>query len=221
MDLFSHTHSSENNRASFDAARIETPTPGITLLKGLADSEQCLNLIHSISQHAEFRHMMTPMGHATQVAMSNCGDYGWTSSASGYGYLKNDPLNQQPWPALPAYFLQLAQDAMQLSTLTSFTPNSCLINRYDIGMQMGRHQDKDEQDLSQPIVSISLGLSAVFQIFRQGRNGDKLELLLEDGDVLIMHGPARHYYHGIKPIKADVLQPMLKMRHNLTLRKAI
>lgn len=221
MDLFSHTHLDVNNSASFGASRIETPTQGITLLKGLADSAKCLNLIDHIAQHAEFRHMMTPMGHATQVAMSNCGDYGWTSSASGYGYRKYDPLNHQPWPALPAYFLQLVRHAMQLSTLQSFSPNSCLINRYDIGMQMGAHQDKDEQDLSQPIVSISLGLSAVFQIFRQGRHGEKLELLLEDGDVLIMHGPARHYYHGIKPIKADVLQPKLQMRHNLTLRRAI
>jgi len=221
VDLFSPKYSNENNLASFDQRRIETPTQGITLIKGLANSSQCLELIHHIEQQAEFRNMMTPMGHRTQVAMSNCGQYGWTSSAFGYAYLKYDPLTKQPWPALPEYFLQLSQQAMELSSLPAFLANSCLINRYDVGMQMGHHQDKDERDLSQPIVSISLGLSAVFQVFRDGRNGNKLDILLEDGDVLIMHGPARQFYHGIKPIKHDALQPNLTTRYNLTLRRAI
>jgi alkylated DNA repair protein (DNA oxidative demethylase) len=221
MDLFSQPPINGGKQSSFDSSRIETPSPGITLIKGLADSARCIELITDITQIAEFRHMLTPMGHPTQVAMSNCGEYGWTSQASGYAYLKYDPLNQQAWPPIPDYFLQLSQQAIQLSNLPSFTPDSCLINRYDIGMAMGRHQDKDEHDLSEPIVSISLGLSAIFQVFRDGRNGEKLDILLDDGDVLIMHGPARHYYHGIKPIKAHKLQPSLTQRFNLTLRRAV
>ena len=224
MDLFSNQScaapsSTEHHTAFHEHADLLFPITGVCLIKGLANGPVLLEHIHRITQQAPFRHMMTPMGHPTQVAMSNCGQYGWTSSEAGYGYKPLDPQSNQPWPAKPNGFLALVNRATQLAKLPPFQPDSALINRYDIGMAMGRHRDKDEADLSQPIVSVSLGLSAVFQIFTDGRNGGKYELLLQDGDVLIMYGPARGYYHGIKPIKADALQPNLQHRYNLTMRR--
>ncbi|MFT5594210.1 MAG: alkylated DNA repair protein (DNA oxidative demethylase) [Oceanicoccus sp.] len=85
---------------------------------------------------------------------------------------------------------------------------------------MGRHQDKDEVDASWPIVSISLGLPAVFQIYPTQSSNSVKTVLLEDGDVIILSGASRSFYHGVKTVKADLLQPKLLQRFNLTLRKS-
>ena len=193
---------------------------GIFHIKHLACTESCLKLIDEITQKVPMRHMMTPMGYPTKASMSNCGTYGWVSDLNGYRYSELDPISQQPWPALPLEFLQIHQSACQLANLPSFLPDACLINRYEIGQAMGRHKDKDEQDTSWPIVSISLGLSAVFDVHPDKPETGPMRILLEDGDVLILSSSSRLWAHGVKPIKADLLQPNLITRYNLTLRRS-
>ena len=205
---------------------IETLAPGIVLIKGLVDSPVFLNLIQNIINQAPLRHMMTPMGHPTKVAMSNCGPLGWVSSLKGYDYSPTDPISNLRWPTMPHKFIELAQQAANLTGLTHFLPDACLINQYEIGHNLGRHQDKDEADFQWPIVSVSIGLPAVFQIFpsspenNSNRSKKAQNILLQDGDILVLHGPARLRHHAIKTIKPDLLQPNLKYRYNLTFRKA-
>ncbi len=193
---------------------------GVFQIKRLAPTELCMLHIQRVLAYSPLRHMMTPMGHPTQVKMSNCGEYGWISDKTGYGYTHLDPETENPWPSLPAEFLQIHKYACELTQLPAFTPDACLINCYEIGNAMGRHQDKDEQNTSWPIVSISLGLSAVFQTFGISRNGKPKNIQLDSGDIIILSGQSRHFYHGVKPVKLDPLQPQLTQRFNLTLRKS-
>lgn len=209
MDLFSTQHPAKTVLA-----------PGITLLKDYADAHTLHTLLPSITQQSPFRHMMTTMGHNMRVTSTNCGPLGGYSDHNGYRYLAHDPATQQPWPAMPPAFSSLANQAAAEAGIENFYPDSCLINHYPIGISMGSHQDKEEQDFNWPIVSVSIGLSAVFQVFGNTRSGVELEIPLDDGDVLVLSGPARLYYHGIKPIKADPLQPNLSSRINLTFRRA-
>ncbi len=194
--------------------------PGLTLIKGLAAKFRLMQHIQHITKKAPFRHMMTPMGHPTKVAMSNCGPLGWVSSQQGYGYSAFDPLSSSSWPAMPTDFKSLAHEAASIAGIQDFQTDSCLINQYHIGDSLGRHQDKDEANFNWPIVSVSLGLDAVFQIFSKQGSTKPHNILLQDGDVLVMHGPARLCFHGIKAIKADALQPNLQHRYNLTFRRA-
>ena len=199
---------------------VENLGKGVFHIKRMAPSEAITQLTCEIIKQAPLRQMMTPMGHLTKASMTNCGDYGWISDLAGYRYSTHDPISQKVWPTLPQEFLALHHKACQLVGLNPFKPDACLINCYEVGQSMGRHQDKDEQSLEWPIVSISLGLSAVFQIFGNQGNSPSLELLLEDGDVLILSGESRLFYHGVKPIKIDRLNPNLLKRFNLTLRKS-
>jgi len=193
---------------------------GLLQIKGLAPYELCLFHIHKIAAYSPFRKMMTPMGHPMKVSTCNCGEYGWISNERGYQYSPIDPLTKRHWCAIPQEFLQLHRYALQLSNLPSFSPDSCLINRYEVGDAMGLHQDKDEVDTSLPIVSISLGLIAVFQVGGLERNATKKDILLESGDVLILSGHSRGVFHGVKPVKLNPLNPSSIYRYNLTLRKS-
>jgi alkylated DNA repair protein (DNA oxidative demethylase) len=193
---------------------------GITLLKGYADPLIIQPIINNIIKLSPLRHMSTTMGHKMRVTSTNCGEFGGYSNEHGYRYLKHDPITQQPWPAMPGTLLDLASNAALEAGVANFKPDSGLINHYPIGISLGSHQDKEEIDFNMPIVSISLGLSAIFQIFGETRSGVELEINLEHGDVLILSGPARLYYHGVKPVKPDLLQPNLNERFNITLRKA-
>jgi alkylated DNA repair protein (DNA oxidative demethylase) len=208
VDLFSSSEQDILNHGS-----------GLYQIKRFAQSEILLPIIEQLSHQSPFRHMMTPMGHPTKVAMLNCGSYGWVSNKRGYGYSHIDPETQHPWPAFPPEFIRLCNQTIDYLKLPDFKPDACLINRYDIGMSMGRHQDKDELDFNQPILSVSLGLPAVFQVYGATRQGKPQDFLLEDGDVFILSGEARRFYHGIKAIKADPLQPNFTRRYNLTFRR--
>ncbi len=194
--------------------------PGLTLFKAWVNGAEFTQTIENILTLSPLRHMMTPMGYESKVAMTNCGPFGWTSNMQGYQYLPSDPLLGTPWPDLPELFSKLAQQVATDVGLESFQPNACLINKYKIGVGMGKHQDRDELDFHWPIVSVSLGLSAVFQVSGNQRNGKNINILLENGDVLVIHGPARQFFHGIRPIKADPVQPNLHHRYNLTFRRA-
>lgn len=213
-DLFSSLTPANGNPSAQDLGH------GIFHIKQLTSSNECLNLITLITEQAPLRQFMTPMGHLTKVKMSNCGKYGWISDQNGYRYSSTDPQNLKDWPKLPTKFLQLHKYACELAGLPRFKPDACLINCYEIGLSMGRHQDKDEVDASWPIVSISLGLPAVFQIYPTQSSNSVKTVLLEDGDVIILSGASRSFYHGVKTVKADLLQPKLLQRFNLTLRKS-
>lgn len=193
--------------------------PGVYWLAGAADSQALLAEVSKVAAAAPFRHMAVGGGKAMSVAMTNCGDLGWTSSAGGYQYTRCDPQTGAPWPTMPAAFKQLASRCAQCCDFASFEPDACLINRYTGPAQMGLHQDKDERDFSQPIVSVSLGASAVFLLGGNQRKGKTRTLLLADGDVLVWGGVARLYFHGVRSPEADA-SGQVPVRFNLTFRKA-
>jgi len=173
-----------------------------------------------IAHDAPFRHMITPGGFRMSVAMTNCGAYGWVSSPQGYRYAETDPVTGAPWPALPPVMLALAREAAAVAGFAGFTPDACIVNRYEPGARLTLHQDKDERDLTQPIVSVSLGVPATFLFGGQKRKDRAARLVLEHGDVVVWGGPSRLRYHGVAPLK-EALHPFAgSARINLTLRRA-
>ncbi|HET8844063.1 MAG TPA: DNA oxidative demethylase AlkB [Ktedonobacteraceae bacterium] len=211
----------------FDSLNDNTPRkeelgPGIVLLHhfALQNEEALLAALHEVTAAAPFRHMVTPGGHRMSVAMTNCGTLGWITDRAGYRYATIDPESGHQWPPMPESFLQLAQSAATQSGFPNFVPDACLINRYEPGAKMSLHQDKDEQDFQQPIVSVSLGIPAIF-LFGGAQRADKqLRIPLNHGDVIVWGGPARLYYHGIRPLKDDNHPLLGGYRLNLTFRKA-
>ena len=194
---------------------------GAVLLRGFAcdDVQTLMQSLTAISAAAPFRHMVTPGGFRMSVAMTNCGQFGWISDESGYRYETADPLTGAAWPALPLPFLNVATAAAAAAGFAAFYPDACLINRYEPGARLTMHQDKNERDLSAPIVSASIGLSAVFLFGGLTRKDRPRRLLLESGDVAVWGGPARLAYHGIAPL-ADGDHPLTgPFRYNLTFRK--
>lgn len=206
-----------------DAEPWQEPlAPGATILRrfALADADALLAEIDAVASAAPFRQMMTPGGYTMSVAMTNCGGLGWTTDARGYRYAPLDPLSGQPWPAMPQAFAALCQQASAAAGYSDFQPDACLINRYLPGAKLSLHQDKDEPDLGAPIVSVSLGLPAVFQ-FGGSRRGDPLKrVLLEHGDVVVWGGPSRLFYHGVQPLKPGQHPATGECRYNLTFRRA-
>lgn len=164
--------------------------------------------------------MMTPMGYPMSVKTASLGDWGWVGSSQGYGYSAHHPETHQPWPPIPVVILQLAAAAAAQAGFADFVPDSCLINVYAPGSKMGLHQDKDERDFTQPIVSVSLGLPATF-LWGGARRMDKpVKIPLVHGDVVVWGGVSRRIYHGVAPVKAGQHALTGAQRINLTLRKA-
>ncbi|EOC1566317.1 DNA oxidative demethylase AlkB [Cronobacter dublinensis] len=176
--------------------------------------------IEAVASRSPFRHMVTPGGYTMSVAMTNCGDVGWSTNLKGYLYAPVDPQTGAPWPAMPDAFRTLCDEAARAAGYPDFTPDACLINRYAPGAKLSLHQDKDEPDLRAPIVSVSLGLPAVFQFGGLKRNDPLKRLLLEHGDVVVWGGPSRLFYHGIQPLKPGQHPATGKYRYNLTFRQA-
>ena len=200
----------------------EPIAPGAVLLRGFAlDVAQSLLLsVQQVVAAAPLRHLVVPGGHTMSVAMSNCGALGWTSDRSGYRYSATDPLSGQPWPAMPACFVDLAVRAAAEAGFDGFSPDACLINRYEPGARLSLHQDKDEGDLSAPIVSVSLGLPAVF-LFGSTRRSDRpARYRLQHGDMAVWGGPARLAYHGVAPLADGEHARLGRQRINLTFRCA-
>jgi alkylated DNA repair protein (DNA oxidative demethylase) len=153
----------------FDGVTDASPTreqiaEGAMLLHGFAGpiEHELRDSLAEIVAQAPFRHMFTPGGYQMSVAMTNCGGLGWVTDRRGYRYDAVDPLSQKPWPAMPPVFLELAERAAAAAGFVDFRPDACLINRYEVGARMSLHQDRDEQDFGAPIVSVSLGLPAIF-----------------------------------------------------------
>ncbi len=194
---------------------------GAMLLRGFArdvDAELIARL-RDLAARSPFRHMVTPGGHQMSVAMTNCGNAGWITDRHGYRSDPVDPATGESWPAMPPLFRDLAERAAQRAGFAGFAPDVCLINRYIPGARMSLHQDKDELDFAAPIVSVSLGLPAIF-LFGGSRRSDKPQRFrLEHGDVVVWGGPSRLFFHGVAPL-ADGDHPLLgRQRINLTFRK--
>lgn len=165
-------------------------------------------------------HMQTPGGATMSVATTSCGTWGWESGPEGYRYAAHDSRTGQPWPAMPDCLSDLAGRAAAHAGYAGFVPDSCLINQYAPGAKLSLHQDKDEKDLRAPIVSLSLGLPAVFVFGTTRRAGPVQRYRLVHGDVVVWGGPARLAFHGVLPL-ADGAHALLgSKRLNLTLRRA-
>ena len=196
--------------------------PGAVRLHGFALTEApaLIAEVARIAESAPFRHMITPSGHRMAVAMTNGGALGWVSDRTGYRYEPLDPLTGRPWPPLPDCFLRLAQDAAAQAGFAGFVPDACLINRYQPDARLSLHQDRDERDLSAPIVSVSLGLPAVFLWGGLKRKDPTRRIPLVHGDGLVWGGPDRLRYHGVLPLKAGQHALLGEQRINLTFRQA-
>lgn len=203
-------------------ARPEPLGAGAVLLRAFVAPQAgaLLTALQEVAGRSPFRHMTTPGGYRMSVAMTNCGECGWISEETGYRYGAVDPATTTRWPPLPRVFRDVATDAAAAAGFGGFAPDACLISRYEPGARLSLHQDKDETDLESPIVSVSLGLPAVFLFGGHRRSDHPRRVPLAHGDVVVWGGPARLRYHGVMPLK-DGQHPMLgAFRVNLSLRKA-
>jgi DNA oxidative demethylase len=194
---------------------------GAVLLRGFvgADEAELVAALRGIVAAAPFRQMFTPGGHQMSVAMTNCGNAGWVTDRTGYRYSPDDPETGTPWPAMPTLLRELADRAAESAGFDGFAPDVCLINRYVPGARMSLHQDKDELDFAAPIVSVSLGLPAIFMFGGLKRGDRPRRFRLEHGDIAVWGGPSRLFFHGVAPL-ADGDHPVMgPQRLNLTFRK--
>jgi alkylated DNA repair protein (DNA oxidative demethylase) len=195
---------------------------GAVLLRGFAKPVEAdlIADLRVIVAQAPFRQMRTPGGHQMSVAMTNCGSVGWVTDHTGYRYDANDPESGKPWPAMPSSFRELAGQAAAQAGFDRFAPDACLVNCYRPGARMSLHQDKDELDVGVPIVSVSLGLPAIFLFGGLSRNDKPNRYRLEHGDVAVWGGPMRLAFHGVAPLADGEHAVMGRQRINLTFRKA-
>lgn len=212
-DLFSGVEEHQRERIGEGACYF----PGFAL----ADAEELFTHIGRVTAQAGFRTMKTPGGRSMSAEMTGCGQFSWVSDNLGYRYSEQDPLTGRPWPEMPPAFADLAHRAAAGAGYPGFQPDVCLINRYGEGARMGLHQDRDEQDLQWPIVSVSLGLPMTFLWGGLERKGGQLKLVLNHGDVLVWGGADRLRYHGVAPLKQGHHALTGAYRYNLTFRRAL
>jgi alkylated DNA repair protein (DNA oxidative demethylase) len=211
----------------FEAATAIAPSraplaPGALLLRRFAEPQAATLLadLQQVLDAAPLRHMVTPGGFRMSVAMTNCGALGWVSDARGYRYDAFDPQSGRTWPPLPPSFLALAIEAAAQAGFPGFLPDACLVNRYAPGARLTVHQDRNERDFGAPIVSVSLGLPAVFLFGGVKRQDRTARVPLAHGDVVVWGGPARLFHHGVLALKDGRHALTGGCRINLTFRKA-
>ncbi len=209
----------------FDGSADRPPeriADGAWLLPGFAltDANQMLQCISQIELQAPFRNQVTPGGYTMSAAMTSCGRLGWVTDRTGYRYSTTDPLTGQPWPDMPDVFAQLARQAADAAGYPDFAPQGCLINRYETGARMSLHQDKDEDRLEAPIVSVSLGAPITFLFGGPNRTDPTARFRLEHGDVVVWGGASRLFFHGVAPLGKRAAHPATgAVRYNLTFRR--
>lgn len=210
-----------DNLFAFDSREL-TLDPGAVLLEGFALSldRVLLDEVGMIAEAAPFRHLETPGGRRMSVAMTNTGRLGWVSDRRGYRYDEIDPLSGRAWPAMPKAFAELARNAAEAAGFDGFAPEACLINRYEPGAKLSPHQDRDERNLDQPIVSVSLGVDATFLWGGQARGDRPRRITVHHGDVAVWGGPARLTFHGIDTLAGSDHPLTGALRYNLTFRTA-
>jgi alkylated DNA repair protein (DNA oxidative demethylase) len=216
----------QTQRGLFPAEISPTAEPlgdGAILLRGFALAEQTALFanVTELARVSPFRHMITPSGFRMSIAITNCGKAGWISDRKGYRYAEVDPETGQNWPPMPALFSELSTHAAAAGGFPKFVSDSCLINRYEPGARLTLHQDRNELDFEQPIVSISLGLPATFLFGGSTRKERPKRYLLESGDVVVWGGPARLAFHGVAALKEGISDLTGACRINLTFRKAL
>ncbi len=196
--------------------------PGAVVLHGFAvpNDAAIFAALQGVTSEAAFRHLITPGGFRMSVAMINCGAYGWVSDRTGYRYDATDPESGKPWPRMPGVFLTLARGAAASAGFEDFEPDACLVNRYEPGARLSLHQDKNERGFDAPIVSVSLGIPAVFLWGGLRREDRPVRIPLMHGDVMVWGGPSRLRYHGVLPLKEGHHPLTGGYRINLTFRKA-
>lgn len=190
-------------------------------LPGRLDQAAQLELVGAlrliIAEAPLFTPTMPRSGKPFSVRMTNCGPLGWVSDKQGgYRYQATHPETRKPWPAIPAALLELWREVARYPA----APEACLINYYRSGAKMGLHRDEDEEDFSAPVLSVSLGDTAVFRVGGLSRSGPTRKLELKSGDVVVLGGGDRLGYHGIDRIlfgTSDLLPE--GGRFNLTLRR--
>jgi alkylated DNA repair protein (DNA oxidative demethylase) len=204
-------------------AAHEPIVEGAVLLPGAAleSAAALLAAVDDVVAQSPWRHMLTPGGQRMSVAMTNCGAVGWVSDRRGYRYQAHDPDSGRAWPALPAPIRSVATTAAAAAGYPGFEPDACLVNRYLPGTRLSLHQDRNERDLSAPVVSVSLGLPAWF-LFGGLRRADPVRRIgLIHGDVVVWGARARLAFHGVAPL-ADAQHTLTgRCRINLTLRRAL
>jgi alkylated DNA repair protein (DNA oxidative demethylase) len=195
----------------------------VVLLRGLARERgpALVAAIDGIAAISPFRHMVTPGGWEMSVALTNCGQVGWVTDRTGYRYDALDPSTGRPWPEMPEIFAALAADAASAAGFSGFRPDACLVNRYVPGARLSLHQDRNELDFDQPIVSVSLGLPAIF-LWGGNKRADKVRRVpLVHGDVVVWGGPDRLTFHGVHSL-AEGEHPLTgSCRFNFTFRRAL
>lgn len=203
-------------------ARVERISDQAFALRGFAlpKAKELLAALDSVLLQAPLRQMQTPGGYTMSARLSSCGALGWTTDRDGYHYSPLDPLSARPWPAMPGVFLALAAAAASSAGFSGFVPDSCLINAYAPGAKMSLHQDKNERCHTAPIISISLGLPAIFQFGGFERSDPTQRIALFHGDIMVWGGVDRLRYHGVMPIKPGHHSLLGEQRINITLRQA-
>lgn len=196
--------------------------PRAAVLRGFALPyvDELLPAIVALERESPFRHMVTPGGFTMSVALTNCGELGWTTDRRGYRYTGIDPDNGRPWPPMPAMFVRLACQAAQAAGFDDFEPDACLVNRYLPGSRLSLHRDKNERDFSAPIVSVSLGMTAIFLFGGHDRADKTTRIPLCHGDVAVWGDVDRLRYHGVAPLKNNPHPSFGSQRINFTFRKA-
>lgn len=194
--------------------------PGVVWRPGYWSPQQQADAVQALREVAKAAPFFTPVmprtGKPFSVRMTNCGPLGWVSDLEGYRYQPTHPESGAPWPPMPAIVMQ----AWANLAAYPLPPEACLINWYGEGARMGLHQDRDEDDLEAPVVSLSLGDTAVFRIGGTTRGGPTRSVRLASGDALVFRGPARLAYHGIDRILGGSSGLLGKAgRINLTLRR--
>jgi alkylated DNA repair protein (DNA oxidative demethylase) len=204
-------------------AAVQCLADGAVLLPGHAAAlaDELPALLRELLSRAPLRHMATPGGQRMSVAMSNCGTAGWVSDRRGSRYERCDPQSARPWPAMPPLLHELAQSAAARAGYDGFDPDACLINCYVPGTRLTLHQDRNERDLSAPVVSVSLGLPAMFLYGGLQRRDPVRRLPLFHADVLVWGGPERLIFHGVAPLADGEHTVTGRCRFNLTFRRAL
>jgi DNA oxidative demethylase len=206
-----------------DAAPHAVLGPRAVVLRGFAGAQgsELVAAIGAVAAVSPFRHMVVPGGWKMSVALTNCGDAGWVTNRTGYRYDAIDPETGRPWPPMPPAFAALASEAAKAAEFAGFHPDACLVNRYALGARLSLHQDRNERDFAQPIVSVSLGLPAIFLWGGQTRGDRVRRIPLFHGDVVVWGGPDRLTFHGVHTL-AEGEHPLTgAYRYNFTFRRAL
>jgi alkylated DNA repair protein (DNA oxidative demethylase) len=188
--------------------------------RAAATADRLIADLERVVGSSPWRRVTTPGGKQMSVDMTNCGDCGWVSDRRGYRYETNDPVTGNRWPEMPASFRSLATNAAVAVGFAGFDPDACLVNRYVPGAKMALHQDRDERDMSQPIVSVSLGLPITFMFGGPMRSDPTTKITLEHGDVVVWGASSRLFFHGVGTLRAGLHPLTGATRINLTFRRA-